>query len=38
MDTFGEITVLGLAGIGVYALIRLTIGRREIIVPREEEE
>ncbi|MEW6649406.1 MAG: putative monovalent cation/H+ antiporter subunit A [Chloroflexota bacterium] len=37
LDTFGEITVLALAGIGVYALIRLSIGRREIIIPREED-
>ncbi len=37
-DTLGEITVLALAGIGVYALIRLTIGRREIIIPPAEEE
>lgn len=36
-DTLGEITVLALAGIGVYALIRLTIGRREIIIPPAEE-
>ncbi|WP_322791566.1 putative monovalent cation/H+ antiporter subunit A [Bellilinea sp.] len=37
-DTLGEITVLALAGIGVYALIRLTIGRHEIIIPPAEEE
>jgi multicomponent Na+:H+ antiporter subunit A len=37
-DTLGEITVLALAGIGVYALIRLTIGRHEIIIPPAEKE
>jgi len=30
LDTLGEITVLALAGIGVYALVRLTLGRLAI--------
>jgi multicomponent Na+:H+ antiporter subunit A len=28
-DTLGEITVLGVAGIGVYALLKLKLGRKQ---------
>ncbi len=38
LDTLGEITVLALAGIGVLALIRLTIGKIDIYFERLGEE
>lgn len=38
LDTLGEITVLALAGIGVYALVRLTLGRLMVYFEGLEEE
>lgn len=38
LDTLGEITVLALAAIGVFALIRLTLGKIELYFEQEEEE
>ncbi|WP_299026365.1 putative monovalent cation/H+ antiporter subunit A [uncultured Thermanaerothrix sp.] len=38
LDTLGEITVLALAGIGVYALVRLTLGRLMVHFEGLEEE